>query len=267
MRASLDDRIARASALAKTHPSASELLGFYRELALFQKPVYEELRSTGQTDLHALLRYFPALLTLVQRTGPEPLAKYGAEYLTSSDAQWELLLSAWEGPVEIDPDDDPAADADDAVPDDDQAGRFYARVLLQPYAEHLADRGQVNLEQTTTTCPFCGARPVAGVLRGEGDGAKRWLLCSLCSTEWPYLRVSCPNCGERDKDKLPVYVVSDMDHIRVDACEQCKTYIKSIDLTRDGHAVPVVDELATVALNIWAEDRGYAKLEANLLGL
>jgi FdhE protein len=108
---------------------------------------------------------------------------------------------------------------------------------------------------------------VAGVLRGEGDGAKRWLLCSLCSTEWPYLRVSCPNCGERDKDKLPVYVVSDMDHIRVDACEQCKTYIKSIDLTRDGHAVPVVDELATVALNIWAEDRGYAKLEANLLGL
>jgi FdhE protein len=58
-----------------------------------------------------------------------------------------------------------------------------------------------------------------------------------------------------------------MDHIRVDACEQCKTYIKSIDLTRDGHAVPVVDELATVALNIWAEDRGYAKLESNLFGL
>jgi formate dehydrogenase maturation protein FdhE len=40
-----------------------------------------------------------------------------------------------------------------------------------------------------------------------------------------------------------------------------------VDLTRDGHAVPVVDELATVALNIWAENQGYLKLEPNLLGL
>jgi FdhE protein len=261
MRATLDDRIARAGELAKTHPSASELLGFYRELALFQKPVYEQLRSTGQTDLHALLRYFPALLALVQRAGPEPLAKFGARHLASPEAQWELLLSWWEGRVGI----DFAIDPDDSGAE--EAGRFYARVLLQPYAEHLADRGQINVEHTTPTCPFCGARPVAGVLRGEGDGAKRWLLCSQCSTEWPYLRVSCPNCGERDKDKLPVYVASDMDHVRVDACDQCKTYIKSIDLTRDGHAVPAVDELATVALNMWAEDHGYAKLESNLLGL
>jgi formate dehydrogenase maturation protein FdhE len=29
----------------------------------------------------------------------------------------------------------------------------------------------------------------------------------------------------------------------------------------------MVDELATVALNMWAEDHGYAKLETNLLGL
>jgi len=105
------------------------------------------------------------------------------------------------------------------------------------------------------------------VLRGEGDGAKRWLLCSLCSTEWPFLRVLCPNCGEREKDRLPVYTASDFAHARVEACDRCKTYVKSIDLTRDGHAVPVVDELATVALNIWAEDHGYTKLESNLLGL
>jgi FdhE protein len=45
------------------------------------------------------------------------------------------------------------------------------------------------------------------------------------------------------------------------------TYIKSVDLTRDGRAVPVVDELATVALNVWAEKQGYTKLESNLLGL
>jgi formate dehydrogenase maturation protein FdhE len=40
-----------------------------------------------------------------------------------------------------------------------------------------------------------------------------------------------------------------------------------VDLTRNGHAVPAVDELATVALNIWADEHGYVKLETNLLGM
>jgi len=255
MRASLDDRIARADELAKTNPSSSELLRFYRELALFQKPIYEKLRSTGQTDLRLLLGHFPLLLNLVQRIGPEPLAGFGAAHLTSIDSQWELLRAAWEDPAVEDPD------------QEWNARLFYARVLLQPYAEHLALLGKIDLDQTAATCPFCSARPIAGVLRGEGDGAKRWLLCSLCSTEWPFLRIACPNCGERDKDKLPVYMASGLDHVRVEACDHCQTYIKSVDLTRDGRAVPMVDELATVALNLWAEDHGYAKLESNLLGL
>jgi FdhE protein len=270
MKASLDDRIARADELVKTHPSASEILNFYRELALFQKPIYEQLRSTGQTDLRLLLGHFPVLLNLIQRIGPQPLAGFGATHLASIDSQWDLLLAVWEGkavdgPVAITVRNG-AADADG-----NEARRFYARVLLQPYAEYLASReyfagrGSVDLEQIT--CPFCGARPVSGVLRGEGDGAKRWLLCSLCSTEWPFVRVACPNCGERDKDKLPIYMASGFDHVRVEGCDHCHTYIKSVDLTRDGRAVPIVDELATVALNIWAEDHGYAKLESNLLGL
>jgi FdhE protein len=264
MKASLDDRIARAAELVKTYPAAGDLLSFYRELALFQKPVYEELRSSGQTDIRALNRHFPALLELVRRAGPAPLAEFGAQHLQSPEAQQELLLACWQGPHGND-----LAGNDPAGNDltHHEAGRFYARVLLQPYAEHLALRGKIDLEETGAACPFCSARPVAGVLRGEGDGAKRWLLCSLCSTEWPFRRVVCPNCGEQDKDQLPVYTAPEFDHVRVEACDRCKTYIKSIDLTRDGHAVPVVDELATVALNIWAENHGYKKLESNLLGL
>jgi FdhE protein len=254
VKASLDDRIARSSELAIIYPAAHDLLSFYRELALLQKPIYEELRARDRTDIHALLDHFPALLQLVRRAGPAPLADFGAEHLRSSDAQEKLLLASWE---------DPAGNDLPAT----EAGRFYARALLQPYAEYLASRGRLDTETTEAVCPFCSARPVAGVLRGEGDGAKRWLLCSMCSTEWQYRRVVCPNCGEQDKDRLPVYTASDFDHVRVDACDRCKTYIKSVDLTRDGRAVPVVDELATVALNIWAENQGYSKLEPNLLGL
>jgi FdhE protein len=141
------------------------------------------------------------------------------------------------------------------------------RALLQPYAEHVALWGKIDREETTAICPFCSARLVAGVLRGEGDGAKWRILCSLCATEWPYLRVVCPNCGEHDKDELPVNKAADFDQVRVEACDRCRTYVKSVDLTRNGRAVPVVVELATMALNIWAEEHGYAKLESNLLGL
>ncbi len=108
---------------------------------------------------------------------------------------------------------------------------------------------------------------MAGILRGEGEGAKRSLLCSLCATEWQYRRIVCPNCGEENKDQLPVYRADDLEYVRVDACDTCRTYIKSVDLTKNGHAVPVVEELATVTLALWAGENGYAKFETNLLGM
>jgi len=81
----------------------------------------------------------------------------------------------------------------------------------------------------------------------EGDGAKRALICHLCRLEWPYRRVICSNCGEEDKEKLPVYIAEQIDYVRIDACDTCRTYLKSVDLTKDGFAVPEVDEIATVA--------------------
>jgi len=242
MKWSFDARIQRAAELVPKYPAAAELLAFYRELALFQKPVFERLRARAGTDLRVLEAYFAPLVELVARQGPKGLTDKACLNV-------ELLQSAWEDDVK-----DPYA-------------RFFARVLLQPYAEYLASRGDVQPKPESRICPFCSSWPVSGVLRGEGDGAKRWLLCSLCSTEWQFRRVLCPGCGEQDKDKLPIYTAAQFDAVRVDACDTCHTYLKSVDLTKDGHAIPVVDEIATVALNIWAEEHGYAKLETNLLGM
>ncbi len=245
-----DARIARAAQLAAKHPSAAPLLNFYAELARFQKPVFAELKSKSETDLRALVCHFSELIKLISRSGTELLANFAAENLHSADSQLELLSAVWEGGEAVDP-----------------AARFYARVLLQPFAEYLASRGDIQTSGAAPTCPFCNARPVAGVLRGEGDGGKRWLLCSLCATEWQYRRVLCPGCGEENKDKLPIYTAAEFPAVRVDACDTCQTYLKSIDLTKDGHAIPAVDEIATVALNIWAEEHDYVKLETNLLGM
>jgi len=254
MKTRLDSRIARAAELAQTYPSAASILSFYRDLALFQKSVSEHVQSNAVTDARALIRHFPSLLELLRRIGPAPIADFGCEHLQDAAAQEALLLRFWEN--------EPIDELTGS-----EAGRFFARVLLQPYAEYLATRGDISLDRAEPTCPFCNARPVTAVLRGEGDGGKRWLLCSLCATEWQYRRVICPACGEENKEKLPIYVASEFDYIRVDACDTCNTYIKSVDLTKNGHAVPIVDEIATVALNIWAEEHGYSKLEPNLLGM
>jgi formate dehydrogenase maturation protein FdhE len=44
-------------------------------------------------------------------------------------------------------------------------------------------------------------------------------------------------------------------------------YVKTIDLTLDGQAVPVVDDVASVPLDLWARDAGYVRLRPNLLRL
>jgi FdhE protein len=247
-----DLRIERAVELANTCSPATEILRFYVEIARFQKTIYQELKSArGENhhpDVSVLLRHVSPLLSLVKRTGPAALARM-ADKLSQDGTQWEELLAGQAG-----------ANAGEGK-------EFFARSLLQPYTEYLAGKSDIPLGAAEPICPFCSSRPVAGVLRGEGDGAKRSLICSLCATEWPYRRIVCPNCGEEHKDRLPVYTAADLDYVRVEACDACKTYVKSVDLTKNGFDVPVVDELATVALSIWADEHGYTKLETNLLGM
>jgi FdhE protein len=252
-----DRRIARAQELAAAYPESAELLNFYCGLARIQSDIFDKLRSTSETDPRSLARYFPSLLEFVERHAPEHLAEFAREWLAGpnkrKNERESVLTAYWEG--------------DRTAPPEAQ---FFARVLLQPYAESLAERTVAARDQQSgpiAHCPFCNAKPALAVLRGEGDGAKRSLICSLCSTEWLYRRVVCPNCGEENKDQLPVYIAEQTDYVRVDACDTCKCYLKSVDLTKDGHAVPLVDEIATVALNIWAEEHGYVKLETNLLGM
>jgi FdhE protein len=145
--------------------------------------------------------------------------------------------------------------------------RFFARALLQPYLECVVSRGAIPAQTGTRCCPVCGEKPQVAVLRGEGDGAKRSLLCSLCSSEWEFRRILCPACGEEQEDKLPVYIATGFEHVRVEACDRCRTYIKAVDLTKNGLAVPCVDSVAAIPLGLWAEQSGYHTLQSNLLGM
>ena len=74
----------------------------------------------------------------------------------------------------------------------------------------------------------------------------------------------CPGCGEEDREKLPVYTTSEFPHIRVEACDTCRHYIKAVDMTSDGTAVPEVDEMAALPLDFWAVEHDYERLAPNL---
>ena len=143
---------------------------------------------------------------------------------------------------------------------------FFARVLLQANAAGVV-RPSLTAAGAPPVCPLCAEKPVAAVLRPEGKGCTRFLLCGLCFTEWESHRLLCPNCGDADQDKLRVYTDGEFPHIRVEACRTCRVYLKSIDLTLEGRAVPEVDELASVTLDLWAAENGYTKLQTNLFGI
>ena len=106
---------------------------------------------------------------------------------------------------------------------------------------------------------------MAGMLRPSGQSARRSLVCGLCLAEWSWPRILCPACGENAFEKLAVYRAEEFPLARVEACDTCKVYLKTIDLSVDGRAVPVVDEMAAVVLDLWAKKNRYSKLRVNLL--
>jgi FdhE protein len=264
-----EQRIRRAQELAAMYPFAAEGLRFYERLAGFQKSLYADLAAASgpakqvrppgslrdELAIFVLLPRFASFLSFVEEIAPPPLAQSAAELSIKGGMRWEVVLDEfWRANEE-----GGALTAAEAL---------IAWTFLQPYAEHLADHTErLEVHATPPLCPLCSSSPQVGVLRPQGDGGKRSLICSLCATEWDFRRIVCPACGEEDVDKLPVYIAEEFGHVRVEACDTCRHYIKTIDLTKDGRAVPVVDELAAIPLSLWAAENRYTKLSPNPLGL
>ena len=264
-----DVRIRRAERLSVEHSFAAEFLDFYKHVAAFQKTLRANIAASsrvksssapaaglrGPLDLTVLLPHFRGFLSLIEQHAPPALGKSAHQISLLPSDSWIASLEAyWQH----------------AGLYDQQIGalaQFIPRAFLQPYAEfRAAQTPRAPIVMTMRVCPLCGSRPLLGVLRVEGDSGKRFLLCSFCSQEWEFRRIHCPTCGEEAEGKLPVYVAEQLPHIRVEACDTCKFYIRGVDLTKDGHAIPLVDDLAAIPLSLWAHEKGYSRLQPNLLG-
>lgn len=262
MKETWDNRIERAEQLASERSESDELLTFYAALLRAQKEVYEYLRTrknwlpSGELvrDLSVLRPIMPNLLKAVEGNGPDALALRAASLLKASESELdEMLIEHWRAPSDV---------------------QFFAKALLQPYARWLSEIGAKpvdrNLERGENRCPFCHGKPQVSVLQikeTSSESGGRDLLCATCLTEWPFKRVVCANCGEQNPAKIGYFHSPLYDYIRIEACDTCKYYIKAVDLTRYGFAIPLVDEVAAAPLDLWAHDHGFTKIEINLVGV
>jgi FdhE protein len=249
-------QISRASELGRTSGGTNELLVFYAQLLRAQSEVYEFLlnqrdwRPSGEleTDLPVFRSTFATILKTVERAGPSSLVEI-ARRLQSGEAIDEMLLNYWHAPSDTD---------------------FFAKAFLQPYAQYVAQLHDRNAAGNERRCPVCNGKPQLSFLQNQettAESGNRDLMCAKCLSVWSFRRVVCANCGEENPAKLAYFQTTTFNHVRVEACDTCKHYLKGVDLTRLGHAQPLVDEVAAAPLDLWAVEHGYTKIELNLIGL
>jgi formate dehydrogenase maturation protein FdhE len=155
------------------------------------------------------------------------------------------------------------------------AQRMWIQVAAAPIVEGAA--AQVGLPTreawSDPTCPLCGDSPRVSVIVEESGefmrGSPRYLVCGRCAAWWVFSRAVCPGCGEHHPDRLALYSNDRWPWARVDACSACRSYIKTFDLRQPGAAavVPLIDDLATLALDFWALEKGFTGVSETELGI
>ena len=249
-----DKQISRANELAE-QSAANQLLIFYASVLSAQRDIYKVLgKPTRQSsDLKLLSETMPLLLKAVGEAGSPQLQSETQSLRTSAPADVLKMLLEYS--------------------DHRSPTQFFAKALFQPYGrwcfENELKPFGAKPPATERHCPACGGVPQASV-RVESDSAdsgSRNLACATCLCEWAYRRVACANCGEEVPSKLFYFKAQQFAHIKIEVCEACRRYVKNVDLTELGTACPLVDDVASASLDLWALERGYTKVEINLVGL
>ncbi len=278
------ERRRRTLELRGRHAFAAELLDFYGALIGVQERAFDEAISIRPPAQH-LVAYVaemvvPAVVDVSSAAGPARLRGDVATRLESADPR--EIVAAWIGSEE-----QPMVD------------RYIARAAVGPVLEALGPEVAASCIGTRDGqhCPGCGGPPQLSYFAMAGEdlaAGGRFLSCARCHASWGYPRMTCAGCGESSTSRLPIFseegttsgergsVVRGLPvgpngsngsapkaifpHVRIEACETCRRYLLNIDLAADPAAVPVVDELDALPLDLFARERGFSKITPNLMG-
>ena len=229
----------RARILADGQTATRQALEFYAAIAAFQARVCTVAPLDSRADL----------VELVARIAPDPLRATARQI---DAATVELAVAAY-GSGE----------------DTESLRSFFARVLLGPAAAagHINTSSAPLQGAAVDSCPLCNHAPQVGCLRESGDGTTLSLICSLCLSEWGFPRSRCPACGKTDEAQLGWYGTDEHPQLQVRACYGCQRYLHVVSVAVDPDAIPDVDEVSGLPLDLWAREQGYRKLRPNLVGI
>ena len=266
------DRGDRFAALAKDH-SLEDWLRFLGQLSQAQHATLKALPSLALPDAEKLAQ---------AKTHGMPPLDVAERPAAWRDALRELARSlAVDAPESSKVSLETLSTADDArleqladllvqgdITADDAAVLPFVAAALQVVFTQLASQMDVTQLQkldADNVCPCCGSPAVASVVRlGAAINNLRYLHCSLCNTEWNVPRTVCTTCGS-DKDLTLQEIEGSKGSVRAECCDGCKSYLKIVAQEKDPHVDPVADDLATLALDMLADEAGYERAGPNLL--
>jgi hypothetical protein len=242
----------RARELRDRHPHAAEMLTLYLALV-------EVWDAAGQAGWRAE-SVLPEVVRATEEHGPRQLA----ETVGTVEAG---VLADWLAGEELPP-----------------VERYVARATMRGVDAPPYHRG-------SGPCPECGGPPQLSYRTEVKDplaSGARMLQCARCANEWSFSATVCPSCGE--PAKRTVYAEHRGDdqgggngggprvgrqpsdgalfpHVRIESCQGCLRYLIVIDLGLDPRAVPEVDELTALPLDLYAAEQGLSKITPNLMGI
>jgi len=243
----------RASHLAERWPHAAEMLRLYGALLDVQEPACLDARGErpGPDALpgYVAARVVPAIVAATVAAGPRALAEALRPPIGDAEAavrRW--LAGAGQAPTE----------------------EYVARAATAPVLEALGTAG-LPRPAADGGCPHCGGRPQLAYVTESSESLltpPRRLLCCRCGGTWSHPRLVCTACGERASARLPIFADEErLPALRADACESCHRYLITVDGRKDPAAVPEVDELVALPLDLHARERGFVKIVPNLMGI
>lgn len=141
---------------------------------------------------------------------------------------------------------------------------FLIQGSIRPSIEAGVEQLRKELDAETWLkgyCPLCGSLPALSLLKEEVG--KRYLLCSYCGYQWRMDRISCPFCKNKDQESLHYFFGEGEETHRIDLCDKCHQYIKTIDARNLQESDPVLEDLSTLHLDLLASQKGYKRPTPN----
>ncbi|HUN55754.1 MAG TPA: formate dehydrogenase accessory protein FdhE [Smithella sp.] len=209
-------------------------------------------------DLTRPKEYFNSLISIAERRIPE-VAQNIIDMIKSPQFDWEKIIRAsFDHKIE------------EAGAQGFSAGReaeenidlidLFTEESLRPELESVAKKYGKIVEKSGWSegyCPICGKEPKIGEIRDEEEG-KRYLFCNQCGFKWYFHRIKCPFCGNEEQHSLAYFEVEGEERYRVDVCNKCRRYIKTVELPKSGEEPNLdVEDIATLHLDMIAYDEGY----------